>query len=42
MRTLIGCLGIMFIPLAIICVAFKSSCSFVVRWANEGLENIDD
>lgn len=42
MRTLIGFLGIIFIPLAIICVAFRSSCNFVVRWANEGLENIDD
>jgi len=42
MRTLIGLLGIIFIPLAIICVAFRSSCGFVVRWANDGLENIDD
>ena len=42
MRTLIGFIGIMFIPMAIVFVAFKSACGFVARWANKGLEHIDD
>ena len=33
----VGVLGICFIPLAIVWVAFRASCSFVSRIAMEGL-----
>tara|TARA_R110000868_G_scaffold82737_1_gene233492 strand:- start:682 stop:810 length:129 start_codon:yes stop_codon:yes gene_type:complete len=42
MKTIIGILGIAFVPLAIIAVAFRASCSFVNRWAVKGLEGLDD
>ena len=36
---LVGFLGIMFIPFAIIFVAFRASCSFVSSIAMEGLHD---
>jgi hypothetical protein len=42
MRSIIGVLGIMFIPFAVVVVAFRASCYFVSRWANKGLESFDD
>jgi hypothetical protein len=36
---LVGALGLLMIPLAIIFVAFRSSCSFVSRVAMEGLKD---
>ena len=36
---LVGALGIFFIPLAVIFVAFRASCSFVSRIAMEGLHD---
>ena len=35
----IGLLGICFIPLAIVWVAFRASCNFVSRLAMEGLRD---
>ena len=35
----IGMLGICFIPVAIVWVAFRASCSFVSRMAVEGLRD---
>ena len=42
MKYLVGALGIILIPLAIIFVAFRASCSFVNTWAVKGLENYDE
>lgn len=42
MKYLVGAIGIMMIPLAVIYVSFKASCSFVTRWASKGLESFDD
>ena len=35
----VGLLGILFIPLAIVWVAFRASCNFVSRLAMEGLHD---
>jgi hypothetical protein len=35
----VGALGILFIPLAIVFVAFRASCNFVSRIAMEGLHD---
>lgn len=35
----VGVLGILFIPLAIVFVAFRASCTFVSRIAVEGLRD---
>lgn len=35
----VGVLGILFIPLAIVFVAFRASCTFVSRLAMEGLRD---
>lgn len=35
----VGVLGILFIPLAIVFVAFRASCTFVSRLAIEGLRD---
>jgi hypothetical protein len=35
----VGALGILFIPLAIVWVAFRASCNFVSRLAMEGLHD---
>ena len=42
MKYLIGGLGIVLIPFAVLFVSFKASCSFVSRWAVKGLEHYDD
>ena len=39
MKYLVGTLGIMFIPFAVLFVAFKASCIFVNRWAVKGLDD---
>jgi hypothetical protein len=36
---LVGALGILFIPFAIVFVAFRASCNFVSRIAMEGLHD---
>jgi hypothetical protein len=35
----VGALGILFIPLAIVFVAFRASCNFVSRIAMEGIHD---
>lgn len=35
----VGILGIAFIPIAIVFVAFRASCTFVSRLATEGLRD---
>lgn len=42
MKYLVGVLGMAMIPLAVIYVSFRASCSFVTRWASKGLESFDD
>jgi len=42
MKYLVGVLGMLMLPLAVIFVSFKASCSFVSRWASKGLESFDD
>lgn len=42
MKYLVGVLGMAMIPLAVLFVAFRASCSFVNTWAVKGLEDYDD
>lgn len=42
MKYLVGALGIILIPLAVVFVAFRASCSFVNTWAVKGLEDYDE
>ena len=42
MKYLVGALGIAMIPLAVVYVAFRASCSFVNTWAVKGLEDYDE
>ena len=42
MKYIVGGLGLAMIPLAVVYVAFRASCSFVSRWASKGLESFDE